>query len=102
MQRARDLAYELLEEHGLLSQGWHAQLEQRGSTLGRCDPGRKTIYLSMHYIEHFSEQEVRQTLLDEIACALTGSRMPQDAIKGTPASFLGAGTESLLPLRPEK
>jgi hypothetical protein len=76
--RARDLAYELLEEHGLLARGWHAQLEPSVSTLGRCDYAHKTIFLSMHHVESSSEEDVRQTLLGEIARAVAGpSHVPR-------------------------
>lgn len=66
---ALQLARKLLEEHGL--NGWRVHLSRSVRRLGFCDYTDRVIGLSRHHIEHGAEAEVRDTILHEIAHALT-------------------------------
>lgn len=71
----RDATYlmlDLMEKHGLVEKGWSAALHNRKRQLGTCDHRTKTIYLSRHHIEHDSPDDVRDTILHEIAHAFAG------------------------------
>jgi predicted SprT family Zn-dependent metalloprotease len=66
---AKLLAFELLARHGLI--GWRFQFDHARRRFGSCRPGSKLITLSKPLTLLNSEQEVRDTLLHEIAHALT-------------------------------
>ncbi len=82
--KAQQLAIELMTEHGLIQAGWvfrwgHGRrqlgscqiLRRRGPLLGR--PAEiKVIKLSKHLVALNSDEEVRDTILHEIAHALAG------------------------------
>jgi hypothetical protein len=63
------LADGLMESHGL--KGWRFQWIGSCQTLGRCSRYRKTIYLSLPFVQIGDEAQVRDTILHEIAHALT-------------------------------
>jgi len=60
-----------LNEHGL--QDWSVRLNQNPDThfLGLCSYKDKTIILSAHHIDIHPEPDVRNTILHEVAHALT-------------------------------
>lgn len=61
-----------MREHGLIQQGWRAQFNPRLSrTLGRCWNSKKLIELSSHYVDNNTAELVQDTILHEIAHALT-------------------------------
>lgn len=51
--------------------GWKCKLNNRRSSWGLCDYSRKTIYLSKYLVQYGTEDEILQTLLHELAHALT-------------------------------
>jgi predicted SprT family Zn-dependent metalloprotease len=67
------LARQLMNAHGL--EGWRFQFDRATRRFGLCDPRKQVISLSRPLTELNDVSEVRETLLHEIAHALT----PRDA-----------------------
>lgn len=76
--QARDKALELMKQHGLLEKGWKFGFDNAKRRNGACEYGIKTIWLSRHYVKLNSEELIIDTILHEIAHALT----PRDAGHG--------------------
>ncbi len=66
-----DLAVRTLAEYGLLEQGWRAAWDNGKRRAGACHYGTKTISLSRHILPGAPDAEVRETILHEVAHALT-------------------------------
>ena len=66
---ARNLAWDLLTRHGLT--GWRFEFDHARRRFGSCRYGKKLITLSRPLTLLNSEDEVRDTLLHEIAHALS-------------------------------
>jgi len=67
---ARDLALTLMAEHGI-SDTWTFAFDNATRRMGLCNYRKHTISVSRHFAEHASEAQVRDTILHEIAHALT-------------------------------
>lgn len=67
---ARDLARDLMEEHGL--EHWDLQFDRARQRFGRCVYDTYTIQLSAPLVSLNEEHHVRDTILHEIAHALMG------------------------------
>jgi predicted SprT family Zn-dependent metalloprotease len=67
---ARNLAWQLMQQHGLSAQGWRFQFDHARRRFGACRYGRKLITLSRPLVLLNPEAEVRDTILHEIAHAL--------------------------------
>ena len=71
-----------MAQHGLL--GWVFKFNRRKRQMGICfyphqgRPGR--IELSIYFVEKNSEEEIRDTILHEIAHALVGPKHAHDAV----------------------
>lgn len=65
------LARSLMNEHGL--NDWKISWSRAKKTHGRCIYGIKTLEFSAVAFSHIPEDEVRETILHEIAHALAGS-----------------------------
>lgn len=68
----RRLAVSLMEEHGLTWRGWTFEFDNASARGGVCRYRTKTISLSRKLVPMWSESEVRDTVLHEIAHALVG------------------------------
>ena len=68
---AEQLAFLHMEEHGLFDKLWHFDFEACKRTLGRCHYHVKKITLSKWYVELNKEDDVEDTILHEIAHALS-------------------------------
>lgn len=66
---AQKLARELMQKHGLAL--WKFDFDRAARRFGSCSAGRKTITLSWKLTMLNGESQVRNTLLHEIAHALT-------------------------------
>lgn len=66
---ANKFAKEKLAESGLT--GWHVRLSDNPKFVGLCDYKSKTILLNMHHVDIHPEAEIQNTILHEIAHALT-------------------------------
>ena len=71
---AEMLALLHMEEHGLFDKLWHFDFEDCKRSLGRCHYNRKKITLSEWYVELNEEKDVEDTILHEIAHALSFTR----------------------------
>lgn len=58
----------LLQQKNLV--GWTAEVSRGRRTIGLCSYTDKTIYLSKHHIENDSYDDVRDTVIHEVAHAL--------------------------------
>jgi predicted SprT family Zn-dependent metalloprotease len=74
MNEAEMLAFLHMEEHGLFDKLWHFDFEACKRTLGRCHYTLKKITLSKWYVELNEEDDVEDTILHEIAHALSWVR----------------------------
>ena len=68
---ARDLALNLMRQHGLDRDGWTFRFDHAKRRFGSCQPRRKLITLSRPLTLLNDEAQVRDTILHEIAHALT-------------------------------
>jgi predicted SprT family Zn-dependent metalloprotease len=66
---AKQLAWALLQQHGLI--GWRFQFDHARRRFGSCRPRAQLITLSKPLTLLNTESEIRDTLLHEIAHALT-------------------------------
>lgn len=69
LKQAEIMAKVLMKEHGL--DYWSFKFNRRKRFLGLCSYNRKTIELSKSYVENNNEELVKDTILHEIAHALT-------------------------------
>ncbi len=69
---ARKLATELMEEHGLLDKGWYFEWDNAKRRFGVCRYSRKVIGLSAPLTKVNEVEQVKDTILHEIAHALVG------------------------------
>lgn len=71
LQQAKKLAIELMDEHGLLDKGWSFEYDNAKRRFGVCSYRTKTIGLSIPLVAANEEDRVKDTILHEIAHALT-------------------------------
>lgn len=71
-QEATSLAVNLMREHNLI--GWRFKLNTNKRRLGVCKYTSRTIELSIYHVDRGSEDEVKDTILHEIAHALSPVR----------------------------
>lgn len=70
---AKKLAIQLMAQHGLFANGWSFAFDNARRRLGCCKYRIRTITLSTRWVEVLGEDEVRDTILHEIAHALVGA-----------------------------
>jgi predicted SprT family Zn-dependent metalloprotease len=76
---ARQLALDLMALHGLVD--WAFRFNGCKQAMGLCVYRRRTIELSIHFVERDNPlEEVRDTILHEIAHALVGPRHGHDKV----------------------
>jgi predicted SprT family Zn-dependent metalloprotease len=88
---ARRLALELMARHGL--HDWTFAFNWHKRSLGLCLYSCRTIELSAHFVERNGLDEVRDTLLHEIAHALVGPGHGHDAVWRARCVEVGARPE---------
>lgn len=71
-QQARDLALELMATHGLIEAGWSFRFNRAKGYAGIADLDLREISLSGSMVDVVAPSVVRETILHEIAHALTG------------------------------
>ena len=77
---AETLCFLHMEKHGLMDKLWHFEFEDCKSSLGRCHYMEEKITLSKWYVELNNEKEVEDTILHEIAHALSYERYGRKGI----------------------
>ena len=70
LEDAENLARRLMDEHGLIAQGWRFAFDRAARRFGQCSYKRKTISLSQPLTLLNEPTKVRNTILHEIAHAL--------------------------------
>ncbi len=81
-------ARQLLEKHGLSH--WNVSFNNRKRSVGLCYFNRKTIELSSPFVDNNDEEEIRETILHEIAHALVGPEHGHDQVWMSKALEIGA------------
>lgn len=71
LRSAEALAHELMTEHGLISDGWVFRFDRATSRAGLTNYSKQTISLSRELTRIGTYDSVRDTILHEIAHALT-------------------------------
>ena len=85
------MAQELMARHGL--KGWKFAFNRRKRALGLCRYGTKAIELSVYLVDANTTDEVRDTILHEIAHALVGPGHAHDALWKAKCAEVGAKPE---------
>ena len=75
---AASLARTLMNEHGLGH--WTFQFDRAKRRAGSCSHRRQTITLSPHYVLNNSDEDIKDTILHEIAHALAGPRQGHNKV----------------------
>jgi predicted SprT family Zn-dependent metalloprotease len=91
-QQVRNLALGLMTQHGL--KGWSFDFNRHKRTLGVCRYEARAIELSVYLVYHNGPDEVRDTILHEIAHALVGPGHGHDAVWKAKAVEIGARPRS--------
>lgn len=78
MPEARRMAHDLMDRHSLL--GWSFEFDNARRRAGYCHFGTKTISLSRHFVRLNGVEEIRLTILHEIAHALVGVEHGHDSV----------------------
>lgn len=73
LKKASALTHVLMHQHGL-SRGWTFRWQNKKRSLGTCSYNRKEIRLSRWYVELNDMGDVKDTILHEIAHALSYER----------------------------
>lgn len=84
---AQMMARKMMDEHGLFS--WTFGWNTRKKGCGLCIHSRKEIQLSAHYVSMNAEDNVRDTILHEIAHALVGAGHGHDRVWRAKAVSIG-------------
>lgn len=88
---AQHLAVQLMTQHGLLN--WRFDFNRRKGSMGLCVHSRRTIELSIHFVERNPTAEIRDTVLHEIAHALVGAKHGHDEVWKRKCQEIGARPE---------
>jgi predicted SprT family Zn-dependent metalloprotease len=89
------LGTDLLHHHGLT--GWSLTFDRAKRRAGVCRYDRREIGLSAPLARLHSEEEVRETVLHEIAHALVGPEHGHDAVWAAQARGIGSSARRCLP-----
>lgn len=87
LNEARTLATRLMRQHELT--GWQMVFDNARTRAGVCRADRRQIGLSRHITPLHSEDEVRDTILHEIAHALVGPQHGHDGVWRAKARAIG-------------
>jgi predicted SprT family Zn-dependent metalloprotease len=72
LEKAGDLARDLMDDHGLAL--WSFAFDNAKRRCGACHYHKRTITLSRYYVSMNAAPEVEDTILHEIAHAIAGSK----------------------------
>jgi hypothetical protein len=96
-QAALELLNTKLAEHGLAARGWTGDLDSAVGRFGSCSHRRKRISLSRHLVAANRDEETLDTILHEIAHALTEPGEAHGAEWQRVAARLGARPDRTAP-----
>ncbi|MDF7801652.1 SprT-like domain-containing protein [Pontiellaceae bacterium B1224] len=91
MESVQQLARQLMAEHGLTS--WRFKFDHSTRRAGCCYFRDKLISIAFEHARTGSDEEVRDTLLHEIAHALVGKKHNHDAVWKAKAREIGCSGE---------
>jgi len=94
LRAVRALGVELLALHGLTS--WRFVFDTAKRRAGACKFDSRTISVSRHLMELYSEEHVRDTILHEIAHALVGPKHGHDGVWRAKALAIGCSGSRLV------
>ncbi|WP_205739533.1 SprT-like domain-containing protein [Georgenia sp. SYP-B2076] len=94
LTEVRRMGQELLAEHGL--RAWQLAFDNAKRRAGACKFDARTISVSRHLMALYDEDQVRDTLLHEIAHALVGPRHAHDAVWRAKALAIGCSGSRLV------
>jgi predicted SprT family Zn-dependent metalloprotease len=90
------LANQLLEQHGLKDLGWQFELNQTAKRrVGQCSHRTKTISYSLYYLEKSTDEDIKDTILHEIAHALVDPQHGHDSTWRIKCMEIGAKPQRL-------
>lgn len=94
LNEASALAHELMSRHGLTDQGWRFRWDSARKRLGQCTYSTRTISMSRYMATEADTELVKQTLLHEVAHALTpgAKHSARWAAKAKEIGYTGART----------
>jgi predicted SprT family Zn-dependent metalloprotease len=72
LKTAQNLAISLMDKHGLIDKGWHFEFDNAVKRFGVCRFRRKSIGMSTKLTTLNNEEQVKDTILHEIAHAIAG------------------------------
>lgn len=87
----QNLAIHLLDEFGLFAQGWRFDWDNGKRRLGACHYQTRRITMSRYLVQNCDDAEVRETLLHEIAHALTPGHHHDSVWRAKLVSMGGTG-----------
>lgn len=89
LKKAESMAVKLMGTHGLIDKGWTFSFDNAKKRYGCCRYSRKSISLSSPLTEIREKENVKNTILHEIAHALVGSGHNHDSVWKTKAMEIG-------------
>ena len=93
LQEAKQLAIELMDEHGLLDKGWYFEYDTAKRRFGCCNYTKKRISLSAPLTNIRAPDKVKNTILHEIAHALVGRGNGHNGVWRSKAIEIGCNGE---------
>lgn len=93
IQEALNLAQKLMLQYNL--HDWKLDIDRAKRRAGLCSSRRKTIFLSQFYIQLNNEEDIRNTILHEIAHALVGCVEGHNQVWKRKAREIGCDAERL-------
>jgi len=97
LEGAKSMALKLMDYHGLLEKDWSFNFDNARSRLGYCSYRKKRISLSKNYIllPTYEEDDIRDTVLHEIAHALVGRKQGHNCVWKQKAIEIGCNGKRL-------
>lgn len=89
LQETRKLALDLMQEHGLIFDGWSFKFDTARRRTSICRYRCKEIGLSKYLLPYMKPEKVKDTLLHEIAHAMVGAGHGHDRVWQRQAIAIG-------------
>ena len=89
LYQAKQLANDLMRQHGLTYDGWRFEFDNARRRAGVCKHRSKIIGLSKYLLPHMKDDKVEDTILHEIAHALVGCHHGHDRVWQRQAIAIG-------------
>jgi hypothetical protein len=93
LNKAKQLAINLMTEHGLIGNGWSFKFDHAKRRYGCCAYSKRIISISGPLTEIREQDKVKNTILHEIAHALVGAGHGHDSVWKEKALEIGCNGE---------